>query len=162
MTVPGVGPVTAATFWATLDDVKRFKTAHAVESYLGLIPGESSSVSDSAEAWHHSGLLEQGEDGAGAGGLGSLEDATEPPDGTVGAGQLRSGGRPRWPWLHWLGSWWASSSRCGATRRSTSRCTEGISCRSATARRYQEGHDSERVGFSRDGDRGRRHTAWRR
>lgn len=43
MTVPGVGPVTAATFWATLDDVKRFKTAHAVESYLGLIPGESSS-----------------------------------------------------------------------------------------------------------------------
>jgi transposase len=43
MTVPGVGPVTSATFWATLDDAKRFKTAHAVESYLGLTPGESSS-----------------------------------------------------------------------------------------------------------------------
>lgn len=43
MTVPGVGPVTASTFWATLDDANRFKTAHAVESYLGLTPGESSS-----------------------------------------------------------------------------------------------------------------------
>jgi len=43
MTVPGVGPVTAATFLATLDEVKRFKTAHAIESYLGLTPGESSS-----------------------------------------------------------------------------------------------------------------------
>ncbi len=43
MTVPGVGPVTAAMVYATLDDVRRFKTAHAVESYLGLTPGESSS-----------------------------------------------------------------------------------------------------------------------
>jgi transposase len=43
MTVPGVGPVTSVTFWATVDDVKRFKTPHAVESYLGLTPGESSS-----------------------------------------------------------------------------------------------------------------------
>ena len=43
MTVPGVGPVTSATFWATVDDAKRFKTAHSVESYLGLTPGESSS-----------------------------------------------------------------------------------------------------------------------
>jgi transposase len=43
MTVPGVGPVTSATFCSTLDDVKRFKTAHGVESYVGLTPGESSS-----------------------------------------------------------------------------------------------------------------------
>jgi transposase len=43
MTVPGVGSVTSATFWATLDDATRFKTAHAVESYIGLTPGESSS-----------------------------------------------------------------------------------------------------------------------
>jgi len=43
MTVPGVGPVTAAMFFSTLDDVKRFRTAHAVESYLGLTPGENSS-----------------------------------------------------------------------------------------------------------------------
>ena len=43
MTVPGVGPVTAIRFVATLDDATRFPTAHHVESYLGLVPGENSS-----------------------------------------------------------------------------------------------------------------------
>jgi transposase len=43
MTVPGVGPVTAMRFVATIDDVKRFKTAHDVQAYLGLVPGEHSS-----------------------------------------------------------------------------------------------------------------------
>jgi transposase len=43
MTVPGVGPITAVRFEATLDDVKRFSTAHDVQSYLGLTPGENSS-----------------------------------------------------------------------------------------------------------------------
>ena len=43
MTVPGVGPLTAIRFVAALDDVGRFETAHQVESYLGLVPGESSS-----------------------------------------------------------------------------------------------------------------------
>lgn len=43
MSVPGVGPVTSATFQAVLDDRTRFKTAHAVENYLGLTPGEKSS-----------------------------------------------------------------------------------------------------------------------
>jgi len=43
MTVPGVGPLTALRFVAALDDVKRFETAHQVESYLGLVPGEHSS-----------------------------------------------------------------------------------------------------------------------
>jgi transposase len=43
MTVPGVGPVTAVRFVAALDDVQRFAKAHAVESYLGLVPGEDSS-----------------------------------------------------------------------------------------------------------------------
>ena len=42
-TVPGVGPVTAAAFVATLDDVTRFRDAHQVEAYLGLIPSEWSS-----------------------------------------------------------------------------------------------------------------------
>jgi transposase len=42
-TVPGVGPVTAVRFVATLDDVRRFENAHQVESYIGLVPGESSS-----------------------------------------------------------------------------------------------------------------------
>lgn len=43
MTTPGVGPVTAVTYRATVDDVSRFRNAHSVESYLGLTPGESSS-----------------------------------------------------------------------------------------------------------------------
>jgi transposase len=40
MTVPGVGPVTAARFVAALDDIDRFPNASTVASYLGLIPGE--------------------------------------------------------------------------------------------------------------------------
>lgn len=40
MTVPGVGPVTAARFVAAVDDVGRFRTAHDLESYFGLTPGE--------------------------------------------------------------------------------------------------------------------------
>jgi transposase len=43
MTVPGVGWVTALRFVATLDEISRFSTAHQVESYLGLVPGEQSS-----------------------------------------------------------------------------------------------------------------------
>lgn len=43
MSVPGVGPVTAVRFVAALDDVTRFSTAHGVQSYLGLTPGENSS-----------------------------------------------------------------------------------------------------------------------
>jgi transposase len=42
-TAPGVGPLTAMRFVATLDDVKRFATAHDVQAYLGLTPGENSS-----------------------------------------------------------------------------------------------------------------------
>lgn len=43
MTTPGVGPITALRFVATLDDVTRFSTAHELQSYLGLTPGENSS-----------------------------------------------------------------------------------------------------------------------
>jgi transposase len=43
MSAPGVGPVTAVRFVAALDEVQRFADAHAVESYLGLVPGEHSS-----------------------------------------------------------------------------------------------------------------------
>lgn len=43
-TVPSIGPVTAAAFVATLDnDAKRFRGAHQVASYLGLVPREMSS-----------------------------------------------------------------------------------------------------------------------
>ena len=42
-TVPSVGPVTAAAFVATIDDARRFRRAHEVEAYLGLVPRELSS-----------------------------------------------------------------------------------------------------------------------
>jgi transposase len=44
MTVPGVGPATAVRFVAALDEIDRFPDAHAVEAYLGLVPGEDSSA----------------------------------------------------------------------------------------------------------------------
>lgn len=42
-TVPGVGPLTALRFLATVDEVNRFPSAHALQSYLGITPGENSS-----------------------------------------------------------------------------------------------------------------------
>ena len=42
-TVPSIGPVTATAFVATIDDVQRFRRAHQVEAYLGLVPRELSS-----------------------------------------------------------------------------------------------------------------------
>jgi transposase len=43
MSVPGVGPVTAVRYLAALDEANRFRNAHAVQSYVGLTPGEYSS-----------------------------------------------------------------------------------------------------------------------
>ena len=43
MTAPGVGPVTALHYRATLDDVGRFKSPGAATAYLGLVPREASS-----------------------------------------------------------------------------------------------------------------------
>jgi transposase len=43
MTVPGVGPITSLRFVAAVDDPSRFSTAHRVQSYLELTPGEHSS-----------------------------------------------------------------------------------------------------------------------
>lgn len=42
-TAPGIGPLTAVAFVATLDMVGRFATAHQVAAYLGLTPRERSS-----------------------------------------------------------------------------------------------------------------------
>lgn len=43
MSVPGVGPVTSLRFVCAIDDRSRFPSSHAVQSYLGLTPGENSS-----------------------------------------------------------------------------------------------------------------------
>jgi transposase len=42
-TVTGVGPITAASFVATVDRADRFRGAHQLEAYLGLTPREMSS-----------------------------------------------------------------------------------------------------------------------
>jgi len=39
---PGIGPVTAATFVATVDRADRFAGPHQLEAYLGLVPRENS------------------------------------------------------------------------------------------------------------------------
>jgi len=43
MTMPEVGPVTAVAYVATVDEAGRFRGAHQVEAYLGLVPREWSS-----------------------------------------------------------------------------------------------------------------------
>ncbi len=42
-TAPAIGAVTSAAFQALIDDVGRFPRAHALESYVGLVPSEWSS-----------------------------------------------------------------------------------------------------------------------
>lgn len=42
-TVPGIGPVTALTFEAVVDNVARFDSAKEVRAYVGLVPREMSS-----------------------------------------------------------------------------------------------------------------------
>ncbi len=40
-TVPGVAVIVAATFVSVIDEAKRFRNAHAVSAYLGLVPSEN-------------------------------------------------------------------------------------------------------------------------
>lgn len=42
-TAPGVATVVAAAFISVIDEAKRFRRAHEVESYLGLVPSEDTS-----------------------------------------------------------------------------------------------------------------------
>jgi transposase len=42
-TAPRIGPITAASFRATIDNVERFHGPHQVAAYLGLVPREMSS-----------------------------------------------------------------------------------------------------------------------
>ena len=56
MSIPGVGPIIAIYFLATIDTLERFKSAHQLESYLGLTPGEQSS----SESKHRTGITKAG------------------------------------------------------------------------------------------------------
>lgn len=41
-TTLGVGPIVAASFVSVIDEARRFRSAHQVQSYLGLVPSEDS------------------------------------------------------------------------------------------------------------------------
>lgn len=56
MTAPGVGPVTALSYRATLDQIERFPDAGRVTAYLGLVPREDSS----AERRHRGAITKAG------------------------------------------------------------------------------------------------------
>jgi transposase len=56
MTAPGVGPVTALSYRATLGQVERFPDAGRVTAYLGLVPREDSS----AERRHRGAITKAG------------------------------------------------------------------------------------------------------
>lgn len=56
MTAPGVGPVTALTYRATLDQIERFPDAGRATAYLGLVPREDSS----AERRHRGAITKAG------------------------------------------------------------------------------------------------------
>jgi len=56
MTAPGVGPVTALSYRATLDRLDRFPDAGQMTAYLGLVPREDSS----AERRHRGAITKAG------------------------------------------------------------------------------------------------------
>lgn len=57
MTVPGVGPITATAYVATIDDPKRFRSSDQVAAYLGLVP----SVAQSGELDVHGHITKEGD-----------------------------------------------------------------------------------------------------
>ncbi|MEX1244832.1 MAG: IS110 family transposase [Thermoanaerobaculia bacterium] len=57
MTVPGVGPLTANAYVATIDDPKRFRSSDQVAAYLGLVP----SVAQSGELEVHGHITREGD-----------------------------------------------------------------------------------------------------
>jgi len=58
MTVPGVGPLTATAYVATIDDPKRFRSSEQVAAYLGLVP----SVAQSGELEVHGRITREGDE----------------------------------------------------------------------------------------------------
>lgn len=70
MSVPGVGPITALRYVATLDSVERFPSAHHAEAYLGLTSWRGLQLGASTTHRHHQGGLAGPALGAGAGGVG--------------------------------------------------------------------------------------------
>ncbi len=57
MTVPGVGPLTATAYVATIDDPRRFRSSDQVPAYIGLVP----SVEQSGELEVHGHITKEGD-----------------------------------------------------------------------------------------------------
>jgi transposase len=94
MTVPGVGPITAARFRAAIDDASRFTSAHGVQSYLGLTPGERSS----SERQRRTGITKAGPSAprhVDPECMGGVSQAPGRADGAVGDGHRRASGQAR-------------------------------------------------------------------
>ena len=57
MTVPGIGPLTATAYVATIDDPHRFRLSAQVPAYVGLVP----SVEQSGELEVHGHITKEGD-----------------------------------------------------------------------------------------------------
>jgi transposase len=57
MTVPGIGPLTATAYVATIDDPRRFRSSEQVAAYIGLVP----SVNQSGEIDMHGHITKDGD-----------------------------------------------------------------------------------------------------
>lgn len=57
MTVPGVGPLVASTYVATIDEPRRFRSSRQVPAYLGLVP----SVEQSGQREVHGRITREGD-----------------------------------------------------------------------------------------------------
>jgi transposase len=111
-TAPSVGPVTAAAFSSTVDDVQRFQSAHQVEAYLGLTPSEWSSgekqckghITKAGNNRMRRLLVRLRSRSCACEARGPRRCGSGPPESLPGAGR-RS---PSWPWR---GEWPECSSR---------------------------------------------------
>jgi transposase len=115
-TVPGVGPVTATSFVATLDEHTRFAGAKETRAYLGLVPAEYSS-GERRQLGHISKAAL-----AACGGCWSSRPGASCGAATTATRRCMTGqqasppaagrGSRRW---RWRASWPASSTPCGVT-----------------------------------------------
>jgi len=121
-TAPGIGPVTATAFVATLDEVTRFATAHQVEAYLGLVPSERSS--GERRTRHAAGSPKPATPGCAGcwsrrrGGC-CAHRALTPRRCGRGPSGSRSAGASGSRWSPWPGGSPACSTRCGGTGPAT-------------------------------------------
>lgn len=119
-TAPGIGPVTAVAFVATLDVVTRFTSAHQVAAYLGLTPREYSS----GERQHRGRISKTGSPRMRAllveaawRVLRSTQAAAAPLRAWAERTPYAAGAAS--PRSRWRDGWRAYCTRCGATGRTT-------------------------------------------